>query len=138
MNSEFIEVRRDLTGVIVSGHCMPARIELRYDAADAYAVGIRLMTKRQHPCLEAGSWLLARDLLREGLTHAVGDGDIRVRPITEDWLLLELGVAAGGPAEPVMLIMAFPDVRGFLDATSDLVPYGTEDSTIDWQALLDS
>lgn len=37
-----------------------------------------------------------------------------------------------------MLIMAFPDIREFLDATSDLVPYGTEDSTIDWQALLES
>lgn len=44
MNSESSEVRRDLTGVIVSGHCMPTRTELRYDAADAYAVGIRLMT----------------------------------------------------------------------------------------------
>lgn len=122
---------QEVTGVIVAGHCMPARIMLRYDPVDAYAITLELKTKPRHAEPTPDRWLLSRELLAQGLTRATGEGNARIRPVSPDWILLDLAT----DHQPILMIMATPDACHFLDRSYDLVPDGTEAETIDWDAL---
>lgn len=111
--------------------------ELRYDPGHPYAVTLRF-----HAGDEVTDWTFARDLLRTGLFAPAGEGDVHVRPdLSEEGcaaVLIELD-APGGSA---LLRAPAWEIDGFLDATLESVPAGTEsahlalDATI--AALLDS
>jgi len=103
------------------GCTSPVQAELRYDAADPFAI-------RGDFCLGGHivRWVFARTLLRAGLYEPSGAGDVRVRPWIDD---------DGGDA--VLIELSSPDgsatMRGdaseleaFLLRTEVLVPPGCE------------
>lgn len=131
MCTEQETLRCQVTGVVVSGHCMPARIDLRYEPEDPFAVTLRI--KSSHPCGgPAREWRLDRDLLAQGLSASAGETYVRIRPVSSDWVLLDLATRA----EPVLLILAITDLRAFLSESFRKIGPGHENDAIDWDLLL--
>ncbi|KAA2264648.1 SsgA family sporulation/cell division regulator [Solihabitans fulvus] len=108
---------------------VPIDARLRYDTEDPYAMGVRFHTGQG-----VVEWMFARELLADGLIAAAGEGDIRVRPSTEDpeLVLVEL-VTPGGHA---VLTASAEDLADFLDRSYDLVPPGDEHLWVDFDEEL--
>jgi hypothetical protein len=99
-----------------------------YDRRDPFAVWITFSV--------AGSgtedritWLVGRDLLRAGLDWPTGDGDIRVGPTSAtDVLFLHLRAPAG----EALMELSRAALVTFVAATEMLVPFGSEETAIDF------
>ena len=113
------------------GAVLPLGVELSYDAADPFAVVAVFDTDG-----ERINWTFARDLLRLGLFEPAGDGDIHLWPSTdasgEETVIIELCSPDG---ESTLQTPAVT-IASFLDATSRVVPFGTESSYVDIDALV--
>lgn len=124
--------------VIVDGGCTgPNRttvLRLAWSRRDPLAVRLLLTAEPDHPALPRGKWLVLRDFLRYGCTHATGDGLVRIEP-TADRKAIVLRLVDGGRSSAVQVPMDV--VERFLDATEQLCPSGEErnDEAID--ALID-
>ncbi|WP_167757039.1 SsgA family sporulation/cell division regulator [Amycolatopsis sp. CFH S0078] len=100
---------------------IPVRME--YDPAyDPYAVALRFL-----PAGRVLTWLLARDLLRDGLSRMAGEGDVQVTPGA-----VTVGVHLCSDAGEALAVFARDDVTQFLRSTYIEVPDGTEAGHIDW------
>jgi hypothetical protein len=103
---------------------------LTYDARDPFAVHIRFGGRAAVGPDDGGvEWLMARDLLRAGLRHPSGDGDVRLWPARSaaDVLFLELRAPSGH----ALFELSRGDLAGFLATTEDLVPAGAESEAAD-------
>jgi hypothetical protein len=122
-----------------SGHSSPVTLQLVgptswtevpallcYDAADPFAVRIVFGDLVENEAdAEAGiTWLLSRELLRSGLEHPAGDGDVRLWPArgTSDVLYLHLRAPSG----EALFEVSRTSVAAFLRTTEALVPFGQE------------
>lgn len=103
-------------------HPVPVRAHLSWLVADPYRVRMTFETGK--PDRPQVLWVLSRELLAEGLTRAVGLGDVRITPDAgdQDSLLLRLSA----PLKQVTFRMAAWELAKFLDATFDMVPLGAE------------
>ena len=113
------------------GAVVPLGVELSYDPADPFAVAAVFDTDG-----ERIRWTFARELLRLGLFEPTGDGDVHLWPSTD---------VAG--EETVIIVLRSPDgestlrtraatVASFLEVTSRVVPFGSESSYVDIDALV--
>lgn len=109
----------------------PVPAALVYDCADPYAVRVRFgddgetrMTGYDDPDDEGVEWLLSRELLRTGLSHPDGDGDVRIWPARAalDVLFLQLRAPSG----EALFELSAAVVGEFLRETEQLVPAGHE------------
>ncbi|KID30070.1 SsgA family sporulation/cell division regulator [Prauserella rugosa] len=104
---------------------VPVKVELRYDTQDPYAVIAAFRTGR------AGwvEWVFARDLIADGLLADAGDGDVHIRPSTEDpeSVLIELT----SPSGHAMFEASAEELADFLDRTYDVVLPGNEHLWVD-------
>jgi Streptomyces sporulation and cell division protein, SsgA len=122
-----------------SGHSSPVTLQLVgptswsevpallcYDAADPFAVRIVFGdVVDDETDTEAGiTWLLSRELLRSGLEHPAGDGDVRLWPArgASDVLYLHLRAPSG----EALFEVSRASVAAFLRTTEALVPVGQE------------
>ena len=108
---------------------------LAYDARDPFAVRIRFGGRSTTGQDDGGvEWLVARDLLRAGLGHPSGDGDVRLWPArtAADVLFLELRAPSGH----ALFEVSRGDLAGFLATTEELVPAGAESEAADLGAEL--
>jgi hypothetical protein len=117
------------------GHSAEVLLGFAYRAEDPYAVAITFALAAGDGDIFA-TWLVGRPLLRAGMSAPSGDGDVRIYPsIDEDGraiTVLEF-VAPGGFAS----VHADTDLlRGFVDRTTDVVPFGSESDHIDLEALV--
>ncbi|KOV83410.1 SsgA family sporulation/cell division regulator [Nocardia sp. NRRL S-836] len=94
----------------------PVHTELVYSADDPFAV-----TMHFHSGGSVTTWIMGRDLLRDGLSRPAGEGDVRLRPSGRA-VVLEL------VSERHVTVFRVPasTLREFLDAAHLLVPAGTE------------
>lgn len=69
---------------------------LDYTSADPYAVTFTITDQRQHKALTR-EWLLARDLLRDGCTRPVGEGDVHIRPAGNNRVLITISSPVSNP-----------------------------------------
>ena len=92
-----------------------------YDMADPYAVRISFGDPDGSDGI---SWLLARDLLRDGLEQPSGEGDVRLWPArtTGDVLFLHLRAPSG----EALFELSRSAVATFLRRTEAVVPVGAE------------
>jgi hypothetical protein len=111
----------DIILVVEDEPTLPVRTRLTFAAQDPLAVTMTFMTADK-----GVRWTFARDLLWEGMSHAAGEGDVRVFP-DGDSVRLVLH-APSGRAE--FLIDPF-DLAVFLDETHDVVPRGQEHLVLD-------
>jgi hypothetical protein len=109
----------------------PVMIELSYDGADPYAVRLAVTTGDA-----PANWAVGRDLLSEGMTRPVGEGEARVwpspfgpRPVV--WIRF------GRQQRTALIELAVGDLREFVDQTYDLVPTGSEPLFVDVDTLID-
>ena len=104
---------------------------LTYEAADPFAVRITFGDTARGPEAtdEGVTWLVGRDLLRVGLDHPAGDGDVRVWPAsaTADVLFLHLRAPSG----EALFELSRATLSAFLRETEVLVPAGSEAAALD-------
>ena len=114
-----------------SGDAFPLEAELHYDARDPYAVVVLFDTAR-------GSvrWDFGRDLLRNGLSEATGDGDVHVWPCLEpaDRKVVVIELVSGDGCALVQAPLV--DVSRFVDRITALVAPGTESDFLDVDAAI--
>ncbi len=116
---------------------VPVPVSLRFDLDDPFAVHLVFATG---PGREV-RWVFARELLREGLLHPVGGGDVRVWPseadtddggVARDAVLIELT----SPSGQACFEASATELARFLDRTLALVPAGAETDLVDVDAAL--
>ena len=113
--------------LLAAGDPTPVTVELSWRASDPYAVELVLLAP--HSDAEDVSWLLARDLLAEGLYLPAGLGDVHLRPHQRDWETTVLVLAShDGRAEFELDTEALSE---FLQATYEHIPPGAEDMALD-------
>ncbi|WP_175410528.1 SsgA family sporulation/cell division regulator [Streptomyces sp. TRM64462] len=100
-------------------HELPVLAHLTYDEADPYAVRVAF-TDGEHVYAE---WRLDRGMLREGLRHEVGEGDVRVWP---GWPGVHIELC--GEAD---FTVGEQSLGRFLDRTYEVVPEGEERVDVD-------
>jgi hypothetical protein len=103
-----------------------------YSSADPFALAMTLVVAPGRSV----TWYVARELLRSGLRHRSGEGDVSVRPdIT----------GPGGPSVRIRLrrgateatfVVDLLVLRAWLDRTYLAVPAGCEGQLIDWDAVV--
>jgi len=118
-----------------SGSTVPTGVELEYRPIDPYAVS--LVFDAQGLRGDPVRWELGRDLLENGLFEPVGAGDVELWPCLDTTchavLMIELCGADGGT---VVMQARARELRGFLSATYDLVPEGSETQLLDLDGLI--
>lgn len=79
------------------------------------------------------TWLISRDLLRDGMTHPVGDGDVHVSTDEATGLVsLELS----SPSGHAVVAFEAKAITDLLDASARVVMWGDEFRNVDWDAVL--
>lgn len=113
---------------------MPVRAGLSYDAADPYAVTVAFHTGNG-PAGEVVDWTFARQLLTDGVTAPVGQGDVQVWPSSdagEPVVCLSLS----SPSGKALFEVPVPELVEFLTMTYAAVPTGSESEHVDVDAEL--
>ena len=125
-----VEASVQLRLVVADADAVPLPVSLRYSAADPYAVSAVFSGDGMEV-----EWVFARDLLRQGLSTPIGDGDVHVWPSwgTGRELLM---ISLTSPDGQAVLEAAAEDVRTFLDRTAAVVPDGQESSHLDLDTAL--
>jgi hypothetical protein len=104
---------------------------LGYDPEDPWAIEMRF---------GRGSgtvrWLVGRDLLLEGLTDPVGEGDVQLWPSIDEHGCAAVIVELSSPNGRLVTQLPTRDLALFLDRTLALVPEGSE--AIDLELLVES
>lgn len=107
----------------------PVEVDLCYNSRDPFAVQASFRTGQN-----TVEWVFARDLLNEGLHTAVGTGDVRVRPATDDPQRVELEL--NSPSGYALFTTSAPAMRDFLRRTFRAVPAGSEYTWLDLDLAL--
>lgn len=103
---------------LAPGGALSMKVVWYYDPKDPFAVQVRFPKT---------TWFFARELLRAGLTRPAGVGDVRLFPMSDTLLRLELrGDTGKGVFE-----FSLAQVRAFAAATYRAVPSGSETSYVD-------
>jgi len=118
--------------LVTSGSPVPVSADLSYDPTDPFAVIVSLRTDGS----PAVDWVVARDLLADGLTAPTGDGDIGVWPSTSHGAPV-VCLSLSSPDGQALLFGAHADVSEFVRRTFAEVPAGTEADLLDMDALID-
>jgi hypothetical protein len=132
MSTHYGPVSTDIVLRLVapSGPSREVRANLGYSPGDPYAVCVGFHAGTT----EVVEWTFARSLLSEGVTHAVGDGDVRVWPA--DRTQSRVRLALSSPSGEAMFDAPTSRVLSFLNQTYLVVPTGCESSFVDVDAEL--
>ena len=131
-------VRSELQlGLVVPGATsLPVRAGLSYDATDPYAVTVAFHTgSAKEDGGDVVQWTFARQLLTDGVTAPVGQGDVQVWPSTtggEPVVCLSLS----SPSGKALFEVPLPELVEFLTLTYEAVPTGAESDHVDVDAEL--
>lgn len=129
--SAYLEVSAELDlRLLVPGASLPVRAGLRYHVSDPYAMTVEFRTSE-----EPVVWTFARQLLTEGVTRMVGDGDVKVWPSRDGGERL-VCIALSSPSGRALFEAPLGDVVTFLTRTYELVPTGTEGDHLDLDSEL--
>jgi hypothetical protein len=113
-----------MTVVLDRNNRVPLPVVLKYDATDPFAVSATFRTGEGDI-----TWVFGRDLLRSGLTNAVGQGDIMIRPAHPSRGPV-VHITLSSPNGAAKLEGNRHELHKFLKQVYDIVPDGHE-----WQYL---
>jgi hypothetical protein len=113
----------DLSGRVLSpgSGLVTARIQLRYDSTDPYAVHMTVRLPGGQPI----PWTFGRELLDDGLSGTSGAGDVTVAPCPQSLSVL-LHVTLRDDVSAAVLEIEVAPIKEFLLLTHGLVPPGCE------------
>ncbi len=117
--------------VVPGSPALRVRARLGYDCRDPYAVMVRFHTGN-HRVVE---WTFARQLLTDGVTRPVGDGDVRVWPVSSP-NGQTVCLALSSPSGHALFEVSLADIVEFLTESYVAVPTGSEGEFIDIDAEL--
>ena len=104
---------------------------LGYDPADPWAVEVRFGRP-----VETVRWLIGRDLLLDGLTDPVGEGDVQLSPSIDEYGRAAVVIDLSSPHGRLVSQLSTRDLGAFLARTLAVVPEGTE--SIDLDRMVDA
>ncbi len=129
-----VSAQLSLRLVVPGGPSLPVLTDVRYDAADPWAVSVGFRTGDDDtPTVE---WLFARCLLTEGVQGPVGDGDVRVWPAVRGRQRV-VHLAMASPSGAALFEVDRDELVEFLSASYLAVPTGSEELFVDLDAELD-
>jgi hypothetical protein len=115
----------------LDGHRYELDAVLGYSRSDAFAVSMTFGDV--DPLI---TWTFGRDLLMRGITHPIGDGDVRICPSLGDdgeaIVLIELC----SPDGHLLLEARTDDVTTFIGRTVDVCPPGVEAEHLDVDQMI--
>jgi hypothetical protein len=129
-----VSTELQLSLVVPGATSLPVRAGLAYDAADPYAVSVAFHTGAGATA-DVVEWTFARQLLTDGVTAPVGQGDVQVWPSTaagEPVVCLSLS----SPSGKALFEVPVPELVEFLTMTYTAVPTGAESDHVDVDAEL--
>jgi hypothetical protein len=109
-------------------HGQPAPVVTRwtYRADDPYAVSLAVRTRHDRWV----EWLVARDLVIEALYGPTGIGDVRMTPQhVQGYDIIEIEIRSGDGR--AVLEVDRDLLRGFIDASTEIVALGDEPGRLD-------
>jgi len=109
-----------------SGASIPIQSELRYDAADPYAVTMVFLTSTSQVC-----WTFGRQLLSDGRFEPSGDGDVHVWPCLDADGNAVVIIELCSPDGEALVQARTGDLSRFVAQMSNVVPAGSESEYID-------
>lgn len=117
--------------VVPGDASVPVLADVSYDGGDPYAVRVTFHTGAG----ETVEWTFARQLLTDGVTRPVGEGDVRVWPAPST-RPLAVGLSLSSPSGQALFEVPLSELVEFLTRTYAAVPTGCESDFIDLDAEL--
>lgn len=105
----------------VPGNCLDVPATFRYEVDDPYAVRVAFRADANSMI----EWMLARDLLSQGLAYMTGDGDVRIWPGPERASRVAY-IELSSPSGQALFETPARELRHFLARTYEAVPAGRE------------
>jgi hypothetical protein len=115
----------------VEGWAVPVATELGYDSTDPYAVTVTF-----HTGSAPVAWTFARELLDNGLTEPVGDGDVHVWPCLDEDGVAILSVELCSPEGDALVEIRTSDAVAFVERMHAVVAPDDETAHLDVDALI--
>ena len=131
-----VTVRTDLqlSLVVPGATSMSVMAAMTYDSADPYAVTVGFHTGAADAA-DIVEWTFARQLLNEGVTAPVGQGDVQVWPCSGDADPV-VCLSLSSPSGKALFEVPVPELIEFLAMTYAAVPTGSESDYVDVDAEL--
>jgi hypothetical protein len=126
-----VSARLALQLIVPGDASLPVLAAVRYDSTDPYAVTVTFHTGTE----ESVEWTFARDLLTDGVTRPVGQGDVQVWPAQSAGHPV-VCLALSSPSGRALFEVRLSEVVEFLTRTYALVPTGSESGHVDVDAEL--
>jgi hypothetical protein len=120
--------------VVPGASALPVRATMRYDIADPYAVQVSFYTGSGDTG-EVVEWTFARQLLTDGVSSPVGEGDVQVWPSSSGTQPV-VCLALSSPSGKALFEVPLPALVDFLGTTYAAVPTGGESAYVDVDAEL--
>ncbi|WP_190812439.1 SsgA family sporulation/cell division regulator [Saccharopolyspora pogona] len=98
----------------------PVRVEMRYESSEPYAVNMSFHAGMSGQI----DWVIARDLLADGLVVASGEGDVQIIPQLDNHEAVI--IALSSPSGQAAFEAPAAKLADFLDETYDVVAPGDE------------
>jgi hypothetical protein len=127
----------ELRLVVPGGAPLPVVAGIRYDPTDPYAVHVGFHTgpSPDAPDDEVVEWTFARQLLTDGVTRDVGEGDVQVWPSQTSGRPV-VCLALSSPSGRALFEVPLGALVEFLTRTYAAVPTGSESNHVDLDAEL--
>jgi hypothetical protein len=132
--STSVSTELQLRLVVPGAASLPVRASLRYDVTDPYAVQVAFHTGSGSDG-EIVEWTFARQLLTDGVSAPVGEGDVQVWPSASSGLPV-VCLSLSSPSGKALFEVPLPELVDFLGQTYAAVPTGAESAHVDVDAEL--
>jgi len=120
--------------VVPGANSLPVRAGLSYDAHDPYAVTVAFHTGSGGTG-EIVQWTFARQLLTDGVSAPVGQGDVQVWPASGEGDGI-VCLSLSSPSGKALFEIPVSELVEFLTMTYAAVPTGSESDHVDVDAEL--
>ncbi|WP_157646890.1 SsgA family sporulation/cell division regulator [Actinomycetospora chiangmaiensis] len=114
---------------LVGAHRPPvwAQVELRFVGPDPYAIALAFQTLHSREVV----WRFSRGLLAQGLIEAVGEGDVRIRPLDTTVPARVVEIELLSPGGRAVFHAPYTELRDYLTRTQELIAFGAEHEWLD-------
>ncbi len=128
-----VRTELELRLVVPGGPSLPVLADMRYSADDPWAIRVAFQTGGEGDGIV--EWMFARQLLTDGISGTVGEGDIRVWPAMSGGERV-INLAMASPSGSALFEIDRNGLVEFLQQTYLAVPTGSEDEAVDLDAEL--
>ena len=121
--------------VVPGAAAMPVRASMRYDVTDPYAIQVAFHTGSADAESAVVEWTFARQLLADGVSTPVGEGDVQVWPSSSGGSPV-VCLSLSSPSGKALFEVPMGALVEFLGHTYEAVPTGGESAHVDVDAEL--